>query len=103
MADVKIRNLPDWLVEWHKQKAAIEGISLEERLRRLLFENVAEQRRKILKRLDALCAEIEKETGTLPDSTPLIREARREMEERFDVRDRRQRGRQVAYPRRKAG
>lgn len=103
MADVKIRNVPDWLVEWHKQKAASEGISLEERLRKLLHESMIEQRRKILKRLDALCAEIEKETGTLPDSTPLIREARQEMEERFDVRGGRQRSRQVAHPRRKAG
>lgn len=103
MADVKIRNLPDWLVEWHKQRAASEGISLEQRLRRLLHEDMMRQRREIVRLLDSLCAEIERETGTLPDSTPLIREARREMEERFDVRPRRQRGRQVAGTRKRAG
>ncbi len=103
MADVKIRNVPDWLVEWHKQRAASEGISLEERLRQLLHEEMIEQRRKILRKLDTLCAAIEQESGTLPDSTPLIREARQEMEERFDVRGRRQRSHQVARSRRKAG
>lgn len=101
MADVKVRNLPDWLVEWYRQQAAREGISLEECLRQALHEIPRIRRQEIARKLDALCARIGKRTGTLPDSTPLIREIREEMERKGDVGSGRQRGREVARPRRK--
>ncbi|GEM_PF-4462852 len=34
MADVKIRNVPDWVVNWHRKRVEKEGVSLEEHLRR---------------------------------------------------------------------
>lgn len=33
MADVKIRNVPDWIMDWHGKRAEKEGVSLEEHLR----------------------------------------------------------------------
>lgn len=101
MADVKIRNLPDWLVDWHKRQAAGDGVSLEERLRGLLNDSAMEGRRKLAEKLDARCARIEAKTGVLADSTPLIREAREEMEAKFDARRGRQRGGEVVRSRRK--
>lgn len=101
MADVKIRNLPDWIINWHKKRAEKEGVSLEEHLRAALKEDVMEDRRRLVADLDKLVAEIRAETGVLPDSTPLIREAREEMERKFDARLGRKRGREVVRSRRK--
>ncbi len=96
MADIKVRGVPDHIFEWHKRAARREGISLEERMRRLLQEEYLECRRELVSELDALCAKLARRTGTLPDSTPLIREAREEMESRFDVRGGRKRRSEVA-------
>lgn len=101
MADVKIRNLPDWLVDWHKRRAEAAGVSLEEHLRKLLHEGYFESRRRVAAELDRQCDAIQERTGVLPDSTPLIRDARQELEAKFDARPRRQRGAQVANTRRK--
>lgn len=59
-------------------------MSLEEHLRVALKEDVTEDRRRLVAEWDKLRAEIEKATGILPDSTPLIREAREEMERKSD-------------------
>ena len=101
MADVKIRNVPDWIMNWHKKRAEKEGVSLEEHLRVALKEDVMEDRRKLVAKLDKLRAEIEKVTGILPDSTPSIREAREEMERKFDRSSGRERRGEVVRPRRK--
>jgi len=101
MADIKIRNLPDWLVEWYRQQATRDGVSLEEYLRRALHEIPRIRRVEIARELDALCTKIRKRTGELPDSTPLIREIREEMEKKGDVCSGRERGREVARSRRK--
>lgn len=101
MAEVKVRNLPDWLVEWYRQQAAREGMSLEEYLRQTLHEVPRVRRQEIAKKLDSLCSRIRKRTGILPDSTPLIREVREEMERKGDVGSGRQRGREMARARRK--
>lgn len=81
MADVKIRNLPDWLVDWHKSRAKQDGMSLEQRLRVVLEESYTAEKRRILKRLDKLAAETRRKCGELPSSVPIIRTIRREMEE----------------------
>ncbi|MBL0159980.1 MAG: hypothetical protein IPP47_23275 [Bryobacterales bacterium] len=101
MADVKIRNLPDRVVDWHKQRAEAAGISLEERLRQLLEREYEDTIHKLAAMLREHRARIEKETGVLKDSTPLIRESRLELEAKFDSRPGRQRGGQVVRPRRK--
>lgn len=60
-----------------------------------------EDRRRLVAELDKLVADIQAVTGILPDSTSYIREAREEMERKFDARHGRQRGREVVRPRRK--
>lgn len=81
MADVKIRNLPDWLVEWHKRRADRDGVSLEQRLRNVLAESYTAEKRRILKRLDKLSSETRRLCGELPSSVPIIRAIRKEMED----------------------
>jgi plasmid stability protein len=81
VADVKVRNLPDWLVEWHKREAARQGVSLEQRLRTVLEEPYRSERRKLIQLLDGLAAETRRKCGTLPSSVPLIRAIRKEMED----------------------
>ncbi len=80
MADVKIRNLPDWLVEWHKRRAEADGVSLEERLRGMMSDSYEQTR----KRLHGLSVELTEESrrkcGTLSDSTAVIRAGREELE-----------------------
>jgi plasmid stability protein len=78
MADVKIRNLDDHLVEAYRQRAEAEGISLEEELRRALRDNLLKERRAWADRLMAAHAEFEAKYGVLPDSTPGIRADRDE-------------------------
>ncbi|MGQ9918225.1 MAG: FitA-like ribbon-helix-helix domain-containing protein [Bryobacteraceae bacterium] len=81
MADVKVRHLPDWLVEWHKREAARQGVSLEQRLRTVLEDPYRSERRRLLKLLDDLAAETRRKCGKLPSSAPLIRAIRKEMED----------------------
>jgi plasmid stability protein len=76
MADVKIRNLDDHLVETYRQRAEAGGISLEEELRRALRDNLLKERRAWADRLMAAHAEFEAKYGILPDSTPGIRAER---------------------------
>jgi len=101
MADVKIRNLPDWLVDWHKRRAEAAGVSLEEHLRQLLERERADTIHRLAELARKHRARIEAVTGVLKDSTPLIRESRLELQAKFDSRPGRQRGGQVARPRRK--
>lgn len=101
MADVKIRNVPDWIIRWHKLRAEREGVSLEQHLRAMLEADVAQEWKTLGAKLARHRAEIESETGVLPDSTRLIRQAREEQEKKFDARPGRQRGGEVAGPRRK--
>ncbi len=101
MADIKVRRVPDHILDWHRAEAGREGISLEERIRRVLHEEYVRSRRELVAEMDALCAKLEKRTGALSDSTPLIREIREDMESRFDVRRGRERRGEVARTRRR--
>jgi len=76
MADVKIRKLPDHVVEHHKRKAAAAGRSLEEELRVFLTEDVMAKRRALLEHAAQTRARIRKRHGVLSDSTADIREER---------------------------
>jgi len=102
VADVKIRNLPDWLVDWHKRRAEAAGISLEEQLRQLLEREHADTMHRLAAMSQELRDRIQKITGVLKDSTPLIRESRLELEAKFDSRPGRKRSGQVARTRRKS-
>lgn len=81
VADVKVRNLPDWLVEWHKREAERLGVSLEQRLRKVLEEPFRSERRKLVQLLDELAAETRRKCGPMTSSVPLIRAIRKEMED----------------------
>jgi plasmid stability protein len=54
MADVKIRKLPDWVVDFYKKSAERAGRSLEEELRVLLTENTQAKRQEWAARIDKL-------------------------------------------------
>jgi plasmid stability protein len=76
MADVRIRNLDDWVVGSFRARAKQAGRSLEEELRQFLTEAARERRRRFAAKLDELNARLRDKYGELPDSTPLIREDR---------------------------
>lgn len=76
MGDVRVRNLDDNVVAELKDRAKRSGHSLEAELRSLLTAEAFRPRRELAKKLEAMREEIRAEYGTLPDSTPLIREQR---------------------------
>jgi plasmid stability protein len=76
MADVKVRNLPDWVVTSFRNKAEHEGRSLEEELRMLLTDEAMKRRQEIFRKMKAFQTKLRKKYGELSDSTPGIREDR---------------------------
>jgi plasmid stability protein len=76
MADVKIRNLDDWVLNSHRARAQAAGRSVEEELRNVLTEAALAARRKAADELRTLREEMRAKYGVLPDSTPGIREER---------------------------
>ncbi len=76
MADVKVRNLPDWVVNSFKARANHAGRSLEEELRLLLTEAATQRRQETLRTIRAHQEKMRKKYGVLSDSTPGIREDR---------------------------
>ena len=73
MADVKIRNLPDWVVDRFRIQAEHEGKSLEQKLRDLITGEATRDREQMLRRLKAFQNKLRKKYGELSDSTPGIR------------------------------
>ena len=76
MADVKVRKLDDWVVEYHKRRAAEAGRSLEDQLRHALKEAALAPRREFAKRVRRRLARLRAKYGIMPDSTPGIRAER---------------------------
>jgi plasmid stability protein len=76
MADVKVRNLEDWLVEAYKARAQSAGRSLEEELRRVLIEYDHCIRKEVALLIKDNLAQVRAKYGILPDSIDLIREDR---------------------------
>lgn len=80
MSEVKIRQLPDWVVKAHKQQAQRMGKSLEQHLRTVITESARDQK-SLLLQIARVCREnLEQEIGQkLPDRTAdIIREMRDE-------------------------
>jgi len=75
---VKIRKLPDWVLDAHRTRAAQEGVSLEEELRVVLTEAALKPKLEFADRAAALTAGLRAKYGTFSDSTELIREDREE-------------------------
>jgi len=78
MADVKIRNLDDHVIEAYRQRAETHGRSLEEELRRALKDNLQADKDALADRLRARHDAYVAKHGYMPDSTPEIRADRDE-------------------------
>jgi plasmid stability protein len=76
MTEVRIRNVDDWVVEWHRQKAKREGRSLESELRETLTNLALERKRAVAEQMRADMEELRRKYGEFPDSTPFLREDR---------------------------
>jgi hypothetical protein len=83
MADVKIRKLDERLVAHYRARAAADGLTLEEALRRGLAEAADRRRRAAIERADRLRARLAKKYGVMRDSVELIRAEREERERRI--------------------
>jgi plasmid stability protein len=76
MAEVRVRKIENWVVDWFRTQARQHGGSLEGELRQVLT-GVAHARKQSI--ADGLRAELEafrKQYGTFSDSAALIREDR---------------------------
>jgi len=80
MAEVKVRELPEWVVEAHKQQAQRTGTSLEQHLRTILTESAGAQKRSLLQLARTCREQLERELGgALTDrNADLVREMRNE-------------------------
>ncbi len=78
MADVKIRKLPDWVLDAYRLRAQASGRSLEEELRFLLTQAVLDQRNSFDVEARALRERFRAKYGQLSDSTPGIVQNRQE-------------------------
>ena len=76
MADVRVRNLDDDIVARLKDRARMNGRTLENELREALTELATRSRRELAEQAAELRAEIKSESGVLSDSAPFIREER---------------------------
>jgi plasmid stability protein len=77
MAEVKIRKLPDWVVETHRVRAETAGRSLDEELRSLLTREALYVQREFQRDAEKLQGRLRAKYGRLSDSTPGIAADRR--------------------------
>lgn len=73
---VKIRKLPNEILDAHRRRAESSGISLEEELRRTLIDSALKPQRDFAAKAAAHIASMKARYGTLSDSVDLIREER---------------------------
>lgn len=80
MAEIKVRQLPDWVIEAHKQQAQRSGTSLEQHIRMILTESAQVQKNFLLKTARACREKLAQELGgPLQDRTAdLVRQMRDE-------------------------
>ena len=75
---VKIRKLPDWVLEAPRSCASEGGISLEEELRTVLTEAALKPKLEFAAKAAEFTAGLRAKYGTFSDSTDSIREEREE-------------------------
>lgn len=73
MAEVRVRNLDNWVVSWFRTQARKHGHSLEGELRETLKEVVLARKRTTSDQLRADLKELQEKYGTFSDSAALIR------------------------------
>jgi plasmid stability protein len=76
--DVRVRNVDDWVVEWHCHRARPEGRSLEGDLRQILTDAALAQKRAITAEMRTGIQELRAAYGTFSDIAAIIREIRDE-------------------------
>lgn len=76
MAQIKVRELDDWIVSVLRENASLEGQSLEQHLRDLLKEAALANQKRFAEEQLAHLSAFESKHGVLPDSTPGIRSDR---------------------------
>jgi plasmid stability protein len=76
VADVKVRKVPDWVIESFRCRAVARGHSLEEELRSLLTEVAHARRQEFIAETDAFQENLRARYGQLSDSTRSIMEDR---------------------------
>jgi len=76
MANIRIRNLEDWVVETIRQIAGKNKRSMEEEMRTILREAASGPKKNLANLARNLREEIIREHGILPDSALSIREER---------------------------
>jgi plasmid stability protein len=76
MTEVRIRNVEDWAVEWHRHQAKLAGRSLESELRGIITEAARAKKRAIAEEMRAGLDELRTKYGTFSDSAKVIREDR---------------------------
>jgi plasmid stability protein len=76
MVDVRVRNLDDEIGALLKDRARMNGRTLENELREALTEWATRSTRELAEQAAQLRAAIKAESGVLTDSAPFIREER---------------------------
>lgn len=76
MAQIKVRDIDDWIVDVLKDNATDVGQSLEEHLRHVLKDAALANQYRFAKEQAVFLHEMAEKHGTLPDSTDGIREDR---------------------------
>jgi len=76
MAEVRIRNVEDWIVNSLRHKAKSQGQTLETVLHELLREEALRRKRVLVEELRQMQEELRQKYGTFSDSTIGIREER---------------------------
>ena len=76
MAELRVRNLEEWVVDELKTQAKAKGRSLEADLRERLRELAMRPRQDMAERAARLRSAIAQECGLLPDSVEAIRQER---------------------------
>jgi plasmid stability protein len=76
--EVRIRNIDEWVVEWHRTQAKSEGKSLEALLRQILTESATARKQAFARELRSELKAFRSEGRVFSDSAALIREDRDE-------------------------
>lgn len=76
MKELRIRNVDDWVVEWHRTNARRHGTTLEGELRQIVTESALASKRALADELRAGLDEFRSQGRMFTDSAKLIREER---------------------------
>jgi hypothetical protein len=76
MTEVRLRNVDNWVVEWHRHQAKLEGKSLESELCQVLTEAALAKKGALAAEMRAGLEELRSKYGTFSDSAAIIREDR---------------------------